>query len=239
MSASLTQLCLLISCTVTHGYAILHRCAHVPAPDRRHAHVAITMVAETAVTSEDEAEPAVALFCYGLPGAIAPANEFDPAGLLNGKSKAEVYMWRESELAHGRVAMTASAGFVVQEFFHPLGDNLPALEQLFHLPDPLLFAIPTVIGFCETARSQRWTGNEVIRNVLPTSPDGKYLGAYPGDIGYYPGDLGFDPLGLKPEDPAEFRIVQEKELANGRLGMLAAVGFFAQEAVSGRTWASF
>ena len=61
----------------------------------------------------------------------------------------------------------------------------------------------------------------------------------PGDIGYYPGDLGFDPLGLKPEDPAEFRIVQEKELANGRLGMLAAVGFFAQEAVSGRTWASF
>merc|ERR1712087_207278 len=56
--------------------------------------------------------------------------------------------------------------------------------------------------------------------------------------GYYPGDLGFDPLGLAPTDPAEFRIMQEKELSHGRLGMLAAAGFIAQEAVSGRTWGS-
>merc|ERR1711990_381850 len=53
---------------------------------------------------------------------------------------------------------------------------------------------------------------------------------------YYPGDLAFDPLGLAPEDPAEFRIMQEKELSHGRLGMLAAAGFMAQEAVSGKTW---
>merc|ERR1712087_339343 len=55
---------------------------------------------------------------------------------------------------------------------------------------------------------------------------------------YYPGDLGFDPLGLKPEDPAEFRIMQEKELSHGRLAMLAAAGFMAQEAVTGQTWGS-
>merc|ERR1719267_373248 len=54
--------------------------------------------------------------------------------------------------------------------------------------------------------------------------------------GYVPGDLGFDPLNLKPEDPAEFRIMQEKELSHGRLGMLAAAGFMAQEAVTGQTW---
>eukprot|EP00967_Tisochrysis_lutea_P159355 scaffold330069_cov72-Tisochrysis_lutea.AAC.1 len=53
---------------------------------------------------------------------------------------------------------------------------------------------------------------------------------------YYPGDLGFDPLGLKPEDPAEFRTMQERELSHGRLAMLAAAGFMAQEAVSGKTW---
>ena len=29
---------------------------------------------------------------------------------------------------------------------------------------------------------------------------------------------------------------QQKELSNGRLGMLAAAGFMAQEAVSGKTW---
>ena len=50
------------------------------------------------------------------------------------------------------------------------------------------------------------------------------------------GDLAFDPLGLKPEDPAEFRAMQEKELSHGRLAMLAAAGFMAQEAVTGDTW---
>jgi len=53
---------------------------------------------------------------------------------------------------------------------------------------------------------------------------------------YYPGDLGFDPLGLKPTDPDEFRRMQERELSHGRLAMLAAAGFLAQEAVTGKTW---
>lgn len=30
--------------------------------------------------------------------------------------------------------------------------------------------------------------------------------------GYYPGDLDFDPLNLKPEDPAELRIMQVSEI---------------------------
>lgn len=132
---------------------------------------------------------------------------------------------------------------------HPLlrcapGESLPALEQLATLPQGLLFAIPTVIGFCETARSQRWTGNEVIRNVLPRSEDGRYLGTSgvgdqgldPEDVGYFPGDVGFDPLGLLPADPAELRSMQQKELAHSRLAMLAAAGFVAQEAATGVTW---
>merc|ERR1711918_331274 len=57
--------------------------------------------------------------------------------------------------------------------------------------------------------------------------------------GYYPGDLGFDPLNLKPEDPTEFRLMQEKELSHCRLAMIAAAGFLAQEAVTGETWGSY
>merc|ERR1712176_1139624 len=49
---------------------------------------------------------------------------------------------------------------------------------------------------------------------------------------YYPGDIGFDPLGLKPTDPAEFAEMQTKELQNGRLAMLAAMGFILQETVN-------
>ena len=49
------------------------------------------------------------------------------------------------------------------------------------------------------------------------------------------GDLGFDPLGLKPTDPEEFRIIRTKELQNGRLAMLATAGFIAQELIDGKT----
>ena len=46
----------------------------------------------------------------------------------------------------------------------------------------------------------------------PDDPSGEKLKAE-----YYPGDVGFDPLGLKPDDPAEFRLMQEKELAHCRI----------------------
>ena len=49
---------------------------------------------------------------------------------------------------------------------------------------------------------------------------------------YTPGDIGFDPLNLKPEDPAELLIMQNKELQNGRLAMIAITAFAVQEAVS-------
>jgi len=167
-------------------------------------------------------------FCYGLPGAIQPAGEFDPANLLADQSKAEVYRWREAELTHGRVGMLASAGFLVQENFHPLfsGDGGPAIQQIPALPPALWFVMTLGIGIAEAARIQKgWADPyEKMENVQALKE------------GYYPGDLAFDPLGLFPDDPAEQRIMQEKELSHGRLGMLAAAGFIAQEAATGATW---
>jgi len=169
-------------------------------------------------------------FCYGLPGNIAPAGNFDPANLLEGLSKSEVYRLREAELTHGRVGMLASAGFLVQEKFHPLftADGGPAIEQIPKLPPLLWFGMTLGIGICEALRIQKGWANpyrgEPMENVQKLKDD------------YYPGDLGFDPLGLKPSDPAELRKMQEKELSNGRLAMLAAAGFIAQEAVTGKTW---
>ena len=51
---------------------------------------------------------------------------------------------------------------------------------------------------------------------------------------YSPGDIGFDPLGLKPSDPEELKVLATKELQNGRLAMLAAAGFLAQELSDGK-----
>merc|ERR1719230_2361802 len=167
-------------------------------------------------------------FCYGLPGNIAPAGNFDPAQILQGKTKSEVYRLREAELTHGRVGMLAAAGFLVQENFHPLfsGDGGPAIQQIPALPVPLWFGMTLAIGIAESVRIQKGWANpyEGMDNVQALKE------------GYYPGDLGFDPLGLKPEDPAEFRTMQEKELSHGRLAMIAAAGFMAQEAVTGTTW---
>merc|ERR1719440_1550177 len=137
-------------------------------------------------------------FCYGLPGNFNALTgetlDFDPFGFTAGKSALEVNRFREAELTHGRVAMLASLGFIVQEKFHPLfsGVGGPAIDQIPQLPVWL------------------W--------VVMT------------------GGLGFAPLGFAPTDPAEFRIMQTKELMHCRVAMLAAAGFLAQEAVTGATW---
>ena len=167
-------------------------------------------------------------FCYGLPGNIAPAGDFDPANFLEGKSKLEVMRFREAEITHGRVGMLAAAGFLVQENFHPLfsADGGPAIEQIPQLPAWLWFVGTLGVGICEANRIQIGWANpyENPANVQALRPE------------YAPGDLNFDPLGLKPTDPAELREMQEKELSHGRLGMLAAAGFIAQEAATGKTW---
>ncbi|CAN1296499.1 Chlorophyll a-b binding protein 4, chloroplastic [Linum perenne] len=48
-----------------------------------------------------------------------------------------------------------------------------------------------------------------------------------------PGDNGFDPLGLA-EDPENLRWFVQAELVNGRLAMLAFLGFVIQHNVTGK-----
>jgi len=181
-----------------------------------------------------KAAPAKApAFAYGLPGNFNALGggelNWDPAGFLEGKSELEVNRYREAEITHGRVGMLASAGFLVQEKFHPLfsGDGGPAIDQIPQLPVWLWAVMAGGIGAAEAFRI-----NTGFREL-----DGEKLKAETAlRPGYVPGDLAFDPLGLAPEDPAEFKIMQEKELAHARLGMIAAAGFLAQEAVTKSTW---
>ena len=112
------------------------------------------------------------------------------------------------------------------ENFNPLFDGKitgPAINQFWDVPAPLWYIMGIVIGIFETYRAQiGWT---------PPAKDKAY------DLlrdDYEPGDIGWDPLGLKPEDPAELFEMQTKELQNGRLAMLAVAGFVAQEEVNGK-----
>ena len=155
--------------------------------------------------------------------------DFDPWGFAAGKSELEINRFREAELTHGRVSMLTALGFLVQEKFHPLfsADGGPAIDQIPQLPVWLWAVMVGGIGAAEAFRI----------NVAFRELDGEKLKAETAlRPGYVPGQIGFDPLGLAPEDPAEFREMQEKELVHARLGMIAAAGFLAQEAVTKSTW---
>lgn len=173
-----------------------------------------------------------------MPGISFPfPNIFDPVNLLERAASSvqpvrELRRWREAEITHGRVSMLAALGFIVGEQL----EDFPTLYNFDgHITGPAIyhfqqveargaiFWLPLVffIGLCESYRvGLGW--------ATPQSGDFNFL-----NKDYEPGNLGFDPLGLLPTDPAEKKVLQTKELNNGRLAMIAIAGFVAQELVSG------
>merc|ERR1711966_5901 len=166
-----------------------------------------------------------------LPGAMGPTGFFDPLGFTEKADEATIKRYREAELTHGRVAMLATVGFLAGEkvegtsFLWDASVSGPAITHLAQVP-PVFWILLTVgIGAAEQRRA-------VTGWVDPADVPFDQPGLLRED--YTPGDIGFDPLGLKPTDPEEFEIMQTKELQNGRLAMLAAAGFMAQELVDGK-----
>ena len=166
-----------------------------------------------------------------LPGAIAPTGLFDPLGFLEKADDATALRYREAEVTHGRVAMLAVIGFLVGEnvegssFLFDSQISGPAITHFFQVPDFFWTVLVGFIGALELNRAQ-------VAFVSPAEIGPDEAGKMRAD--HYPGDIGFDPLGLKPDDAEEFDIMVTKELQHGRLAMLAAAGFLAQEATDGK-----
>merc|ERR1719359_2290900 len=166
-----------------------------------------------------------------LVGALEPVGFFDPLGFAEKADDATLRRYREAELTHGRVAMLATIGFLAGEavegssFLFDAQVSGPAITHLSQVPVPFWLLLTIAIGASEQKRATiGWVEPE---NVPVDQP-----GLLRAD--YIPGDIGFDPLGLKPKDEEEFKLLQTKELQNGRLAMLAAAGFMAQELVDGK-----
>ncbi|KAL7535896.1 hypothetical protein ACHAXR_011570, partial [Thalassiosira sp. AJA248-18] len=172
-------------------------------------------------------------FAWGLPGSLDPAPEFDPLGFAANTPLGTMKQWREAETQHGRVAMLAALGLLVTEEpieYHPLfeaanKDIGPAIRHLDEVDATSPFAL---LGLTLLIGSLEW--NRALKGF--SKPEGEFSFQQLQED-YYPGDIGFDPLGLKPEDPEEYAIMQTKELQNGRLAMLGAAGIIAQELVNG------
>jgi len=171
-----------------------------------------------------EGEPLAESKVREMAGVTAPMGLWDPIGIATNVPEGKLLFYREAELKHGRVCMLAVLGLIVgerQDFFKfaPFNDvpkdmlafslGTPAIQQT-SLKDfwPAAF---TFLGIFELL----WHTSEAHR----TRP---------------PGDYGWDPLGLRPKDAKGLKEIQDKELNNGRLAMLAAAGWIAQEQAKGK-----
>jgi len=166
-----------------------------------------------------------------LPGILPPVGFFDPFNFAGRADEATILRYREAEIAHGRVGMLAVIGFLVGEkvegssFLFDASIKGPAITHISQVPDLFLPFLITFIGAYEAGRS------------LDAFADPANLRVdEPGKLkpGYAPGNLKFDPFNLKPKDPEDLFQMQNRELQNGRLAMLAAAGFIAQEGVDGK-----
>ena len=176
-----------------------------------------------------------------LDGTLCGDAGFDPACLGADGRMARMH---ELELLHARWAMLAAPGALLPEALSRAGVSLgePVWWKVgaaklagdtinwggidgFHIAGGQGIA---VIAACQLVLMG---GPEYARyvGIKSLEPVGIYL---PGDV-VYPGGAPFDPLGLS-DDAVAFEEQRVKEVKNGRLAMLAWLGFAAQAAVTGQ-----
>jgi hypothetical protein len=140
-------------------------------------------------------------------GVTQPLGFFDPAGFTKKGDEQGFRNLRAAEIKHGRVAMMASVGAVIQHYVvFPGFESVPrCMGAVVTMPGTIGFAaLFAVAGLLET--------------TVWTESDGKE-----------PGNFG-DPVGLNmyTED------MRNKEINNGRMAMFASLGIIAANLVTGK-----
>ena len=157
-----------------------------------------------------------------LTGEMAGDVGFDPLGLA--KDTPTLMSMREAEIKHARLAMLAAAGWPISELMDKglakVFGLSPLLDNADRVPSLLNGGLGKVSPFYWGAVIGLSAAIDLYGMSRKNTPD------------YIPGDLGFDPLGLYPFSPEDRKNMQLAEIKNGRLAMIAVVGFAVQEAVS-------
>ncbi|CAE8653272.1 unnamed protein product [Polarella glacialis] len=140
-------------------------------------------------------------------GATAPLGFFDPAGFTKEGDESGFRNLRAAEIKHGRVAMMAAVGAVAQHYIHfPGFEGVPAD----------LAAVTTAPG------SYGFAALFILSGVAE-------LAIWKQDDQKEPGNFG-DPLGLGQYNED----MRGKELNNGRMAMIAALGIVAADIFTGK-----
>ncbi|RZC60869.1 hypothetical protein C5167_022625 [Papaver somniferum] len=162
-----------------------------------------------------------------LTGSLPGDNGFDPLGLAEDPENLKWFV--QAELVNGRWAMLGVAGMLLPELFTKIGIiNVPewydAGKAEYFASNSTLFVIEFILFHYVEIR--RW---QDIKNPGSVNQDPifKSYSLPKGEVGY-PGGI-FNPLNFSATEEAK-----EKEVANGRLAMLAFLGFVVQHNVTGK-----
>lgn len=183
-----------------------------------------------------------------LDGTLPGDFGFDPLGLSDPEGAGEFIdpKWLTyAEIINGRWAMLGAAGIIAPELLGKVGlipaetglvwfksGVIPPLGTYDYWADPyVLFVLEIVlVAFAEHRRGQDYY-KPGYASKTPFLGLEKVLGGS-GEPAY-PGGPFFNMLGLG-KDEASLKVLKTKEIKNGRLAMLAVLGFFIQAIVTGQ-----
>ena len=148
-----------------------------------------------------------------IAGSTKPFESFDPLGFA--KDDRSLLFFREAELKHGRLAMVSALTIPVVD--HITGE--PAIDNFEKLPANTQLCIIGLMFISEFASMLRGWKPPVSN---PFEIKDKYQ---PGDLGF---SIGTD---FTREDNID---LLNKELNNGRLAMIGALGMMVQELVTNK-----
>merc|ERR1711966_76900 len=160
-------------------------------------------------------------------GVQAPVGFWDPLGFTKTMDAASFRRKRQIELKHGRVCMIACMGYITPEYFKFEGYLSPSQSLKFSDVPNGLAAISKIPG---SAIAQYITFCGLIELFFLVDDPARG----PGDFANA-GALGLPKAG-PIADPASKAKKLSAEIANGRLAMMAIIGMFFQDGLTGSAW---
>ncbi|KAL9139147.1 hypothetical protein ACP0BX_008344 [Amphidinium carterae] len=164
-------------------------------------------------------------------GALPPVGFWDPLQLSvcddDELAKAQFKRRRAVEIQHGRVAMFATLGYIVPEFFRWPGYCSPS-EGIAFADVPAGLKAVNAIPFAGWLQIVAFIGTIEVTNLGSTPKE--FVGDYEGY-----GAFGL-PGGPSIADAEKKKKSLTAEINNGRLAMMAIMGMFFQDGLTGSAW---
>merc|ERR1719203_266563 len=160
-------------------------------------------------------------------GVQDPVGFWDPLSFTSDGDVSSFQRRRSVELKHGRVSMLATMGYITPEITGKFDGYLSPSSDL-------KFAdIPNGLAAISKVPGAGWL--QIVAYCLYCESSGGF--GYNSDQSKIaPGDCGWKPPLLATSDPALRTKRLSAELANGRLAMVAIIGMFFQDGLTGSAW---